>query len=209
MQLFCTVCLCLGLLIASGVVASQTVKPPVTKTPAKQGPTLIEADTLIGNPQVEMDLTGKAEVKRDKTRITSSTLHIDVLNDTVSTNAGAVLYRDKDILSASTLLFNMTSHEAMLTAPKFFYAKQNGRGEADTMRTDAQRHDFFDKVIYTTCKPGQNDWYLKAKTLELDHTTETGYGKSVALEFFGVPIMALPAMSFPLGNARRDRKSVV
>jgi lipopolysaccharide assembly outer membrane protein LptD (OstA) len=61
-------------------------------------------------------------------------------------------------------------------------------------------------VRYTTCPVGNEDWLLKAKSLEIDTKAQQGVARDVVMRFKDVPIFYTPYISFPLGD---DRKSGV
>lgn len=57
---------------------------------------------------------------------------------------------------------------------------------------------------YTTCKVGVEDWYIKAKELELNGYSESGIAKNGYIEFKGVPILYSPYISFSYGGQRKS-----
>ena len=60
------------------------------------------------------------------------------------------------------------------------------------------------KRQYTTCKPGNDDWYLSAAELKLDYDNEVGSGDDATVRFFGVPIFHSPWVSFSLSDERKS-----
>lgn len=78
-------------------------------------------------------------------------------------------------------------------------------------RGDAERADFIDRdhvelddVLYTTCRIGNDDWYIKAEHMALDQTSQTGVARNARIVFKGVPILASPYLSFPLDDSRKS-----
>lgn len=57
---------------------------------------------------------------------------------------------------------------------------------------------------YTTCKPGDPGWYIKADELALDYDREVGEGKNGTLYFQNTPILWSPWLSFSLNNQRKS-----
>ncbi len=51
---------------------------------------------------------------------------------------------------------------------------------------------------------GVDDWYIKAKELELNDYTESGVAKNAYIEFKGMPILYTPWMSFSFNNQRKS-----
>lgn len=84
-------------------------------------------------------------------------------------------------------------------------------GEYVEARGDAERVDFqgenqihLQSATYTTCKPGNDDWYLRIDDLHLDYDSNIGTGKDATVQFLGVPILYSPWLSFPLNNERKS-----
>ena len=57
---------------------------------------------------------------------------------------------------------------------------------------------------YTTCAAGVDDWYIKAKELEINDFTESGVAKNAYIEFKGIPILYTPWVSFSFNNQRKS-----
>lgn len=67
-------------------------------------------------------------------------------------------------------------------------------GENQMLLTDA---------TYSTCKPGDTDWYFKADQIALDFDRNEGDAKGAALWFKEVPVLYTPVAGFPVGDKRR------
>jgi len=72
------------------------------------------------------------------------------------------------------------------------------RGKANTMSFEGKDFVRLENVQYTNCVEGQDDFYIKAKELELDHATGIGTASNASLVFKGVPFFYLPHLSFPI-----------
>ena len=59
-------------------------------------------------------------------------------------------------------------------------------------------------VRYTTCPVGEEDWVLRAGDIDIRQRAGLGFGRSVRLDFKGVPILYTPFISFPVGNQRKS-----
>ena len=57
---------------------------------------------------------------------------------------------------------------------------------------------------YSTCSPQQRDWEVKVDQLDLDYNKERGEASGAAVRFKDFTILALPWLSFPLGDARQS-----
>ncbi|MFT3849398.1 MAG: lipid IV(A) palmitoyltransferase PagP [Propionivibrio sp.] len=79
-----------------------------------------------------------------------------------------------------------------------------GRGEADRIDFEGENHIRLTNSTYTTCAPGNDDWYAKTESLKLDYDREVGEGTDGTVYFKGVPIFYSPWLSFSLNNERKS-----
>jgi LPS-assembly protein len=80
----------------------------------------------------------------------------------------------------------------------------------------ADRADFVDdshtvihNATYTTCRrrPGPEwlpDWILRATSINLDNDEDVGIAHGAVVSFKGVPVLPIPAISFPLTDKRKS-----
>ncbi len=59
-------------------------------------------------------------------------------------------------------------------------------------------------VSYTACPAGNDDWFLRASSIDIDQRSQQGKGRNVRVELKGVPIFYAPRISFPVGDARKS-----
>jgi LPS-assembly protein len=78
------------------------------------------------------------------------------------------------------------------------------RGSAGELGLTAQGNLELQDVLFTTCPAGDDDWLLKASSIEIDREAQQGTGRDVRLEFLGVPILYAPWISFPAGDRRKS-----
>jgi LPS-assembly protein len=78
------------------------------------------------------------------------------------------------------------------------------RGEAERIDLEGENQVRMTAATYTTCKPGNDDWYLSASDLQLDYDNDVGTGRDTTVRFLGVPILYSPWMSFALNDERRS-----
>jgi len=60
------------------------------------------------------------------------------------------------------------------------------------------------EVSFTACPVGNNDWFLRASSIDIDQRKQQGKGRNVRVELKGVPILYAPVISFPVGDARKS-----
>lgn len=57
---------------------------------------------------------------------------------------------------------------------------------------------------FSTCKPGDRDWYVRASEMHLDYDREVGTAKDASMWFKDVPIFYSPVATFPLNRQRQS-----
>jgi LPS-assembly protein len=82
--------------------------------------------------------------------------------------------------------------------------QQHGRGEAKILRLDSLTEQTLEDAYYTTCAPGNEDWVLSAREVELDEAQGTGTARGAKVAFKGVPIIYTPYASFPIDERRKS-----
>jgi LPS-assembly protein len=78
-----------------------------------------------------------------------------------------------------------------------------GHGSAEKLYLEGENQFRFTNATWTSCKPDQPDWYLKANELDLDYDTNVGEARAAPV-FKGVPLGYLPWADFPLADQRRS-----
>ncbi|MEQ1488111.1 MAG: LPS-assembly protein LptD [Methylotenera sp.] len=79
-----------------------------------------------------------------------------------------------------------------------------GRGDAKAILFEGQDKKMLKGARFTTCAPGVDDWYIKAKELEINDYTESSVAKNAYIEFKGIPILYTPWISFSFNNQRKS-----
>ena len=57
---------------------------------------------------------------------------------------------------------------------------------------------------FTTCEPGRDDWYVRAREMDLDYASNLGVARGAWVEFKGVPLLYTPWIDFPLQERRKS-----
>ncbi len=78
------------------------------------------------------------------------------------------------------------------------------RGDAEMVFFEGQDKKRLKNARYTTCEAGVDDWYIKAKEIELNDYTQSGTAKNAYVEFKGVPLLYTPWLSFSFNNERKS-----
>jgi len=73
-------------------------------------------------------------------------------------------------------------------------------GHAERVDFEGENQLRLTDATYSTCKPAQTDWYLRASEFHLDYDRDVGDARHASLWFEGVPIFYSPLASFSLNG---------
>ena len=178
----------------------------------KDGPRSLEAQKIEGINQKSASAEGGVVLKQGTMEVRTERLDYDQTNDTATTVGKVTMLRDSDIFNGYDLKLKLDTEVGTLLSPTFFFGKTplrptqryEARGSAVRMNFEGESKERLFTATYTTCKPGEDEWYLRVSELGLDRVSNIGTGYNSRIEFKGVPILYLPYITFPLNS---DRKS--
>jgi LPS-assembly protein len=178
--------------------------PPATAATGQDGPAVIEADSLTGKGEDQIEATGNATLRQDGKSIRADTLLFDQHSHEVDAQGAVMLKQDGNTMSGPHLLFNIDKSAGTMEKPQFYLKENNARGSADALHIQDRQHYSLDNATYTTCPAGNQDWQLKTGLLEIDRDRQVGVAHSASVEFKGVPILYSPWMDFPLNSQNKS-----
>lgn len=186
---------------------SRTLSPPPRGEAAKRLPIILRADSLTARPELEAEARGGVEFRRGGTVIRADRLHYDQPEDLARATGGVRIEREGAIYSGPELQLRVQRFEGFFLEPEFEFTRLGAGGRAS-------RVDFLDSArarardaLYTSCpRDGSGDpaWVLQADAVQLDFEANEGIAHGAVLRFLGAPILPLPAISFPLTDARKS-----
>lgn len=188
------------------------LRPPLAGKPGISGaPVTISADRIEGYANQEASATGNVELRQDNVRIHADRLLYLYATDEVQASGGVRLSRDGDRLSGTGLRLRVGDNIGRFDHADYEFARPGRggfapvtmRGEADVIKFEGKDKYRLENATLTTCKPGNDDWYLQVGALDLDMTRDVGVARRGKLVFKGVPIAYLPWVDFPLQNKRK------
>lgn len=215
----------LALAAAFSVSAAQAddIAPQApTTVPAAQGQTHVTADHMDGQMQDKLKASGDVVVIRDNQTLEADWLDYYQQQNRIKAGNHFRLTRAKDVVTGTTLDYWMDEHTGSAQQPFFQMgspdtqnkAGSNNRSLAKTgiaFRGDGSEVQFTGPDQYrlinsrvNSCVVGDDSWYLKSSTLDLNYTTNIGVARNARLEFQGVPILYTPWIDFPLDGSRKS-----
>lgn len=170
----------------------------------KELPTTVNAEQMTGRPDREVILERNVEITRGATTVTSDEARYDIIDDRVDAQGDIRMRRFGDTYTGDELRLKMDAQEGYVLNPTYHLEANNGQGHAERIDFEGEQQATVTEGTYSTCEGPDPDWYLKSSKLDLDGLREEGYARRTLLYFKGVPILPVPAMSFPLSDARKS-----
>jgi LPS-assembly protein len=170
----------------------------------QEAPAVIDADSLVGQKNDQIDATGNATIRQDGKSIRADQLLYMQGTHDVKAKGSVVLKQDNSTVSGTELQFNLDSKSGTVDKPKFYLDDVRVRGTGETLRILDQKHFSIDRATYTTCPAGNDDWYLRVGELDIDRERQIGVARDASIDFKNVPILYSPWMDFSLNDQRKS-----
>jgi LPS-assembly protein len=185
--------------------ASNAWSQAPAQAPRVKGPTTIDAQSIEGVSELEVTARGRVEFQREDLSVYSEFLRFNQEFGRIEADGGVRLQRGVDRFFGPRLRYNTQDDTGVFEEPTY----QMGRGQV--ARGGAERIEFLGKDrlrlnrgSFTTCEPGNDDWVIEARELELDYENEEGRARDIRLRLLDTTIFALPYASFPLERRRKS-----
>jgi LPS-assembly protein len=117
---------------------------------------------------------------------------------------GDVEYRAPDLRLKGIRGFWGADGGGQFTGTEFELPARPARGAAGELGMSPDGDLKMRDVTFTTCPAGNDDWILRASSIDIDQLRQQGKGRKVRIELKGVPILYAPVISFPVGGARKS-----
>jgi len=202
--------------LQSAVWAADTVDPelacpgPNLAPMFKQSPDRGNAPISLRTHEFDASKTtiaearGQVELRRADQVLNTELLRYDPINKTVMM-PGRMSYKDAVIyVSGESAEYSFLSESGKFTNVEYGLTGSSAKGSAAEISIDSGNHSILRELQFTTCPGEKPEWLLTAKQLELDFVNGVGTAKNAKLEFFNVPILYLPYMTFPIDDRRKS-----
>ncbi len=190
---------------------SHTLFVPAPDASGESAPLVfIRADQILNRNDKSLDAEGHAEVRRPGLVLTADHIHYDQINGTVDAQGHMqVIRNDQMTVLGPHGVYNLNTYKGFVDSPTFSYVQETprpiqARGDAtkiDFLSSDKER---LTNAEYTSCPVGQNEWLIRSKQLDLNHSDQTGESHDATVLFQDVPILYAPDFTFPLNDQRKS-----
>jgi LPS-assembly protein len=192
-------------------VATASVQPfalaqtnaKTSKADEKDQPATISAEQMSGRPDREIVLERDVEIIRGPTTVNADKATYRILEDEVEASGNIRMRRFGDTYTGDELRLKLEAQEGYVLRPTYRLEQNNAQGKAERIDFLGEDQATVIDGSYSTCEGPDPDWYLKSSKLDLDAARDEGLAHGTLVYFKGVPILAAPAMSFPLSDARK------
>lgn len=155
-------------------------------------------------PEEQIVLTDEAEVRKAGAVLKGDKITYTFSKDEVYAQGNALVARQGTVFEGPELTYRLDAESGSMPNAKFRYLPNNVRGSSDEVQLLGDGNVKMCNAMITTCKEGDNSWWIEASTLDIDQQEETADGRNARLYLGGVPIFASPYFTFPIGEKRKS-----
>lgn len=167
-------------------------------------PVFIEADDIQGHQDRDLEARGNARLHSRGKALAGDWLLYQSERDEVDAAGNIRLEQRGDVFEGTRLKLNLETEHGFMQQPRFRLGEPAARGDAREFFFVGENRYRVDRGRYTTCGPGQDDWFIRARDLDIDKNTEVGTAREAAIVFRDTPLLYLPWVDFSLGQRRKS-----
>lgn len=172
---------------------------------------VLRADRSTAQLGKTVSAEGQVELRYGDTLLRTEALQMtEARNEVVAPGEVQIEHLGSQI-QGRALRLELDAFLGELLAPTYRIAQTGGSGQAQRLDFLGEQRLRADTASYSSCPrvdeqgaPIEPDWELRTDRLELDLARNEGRAEGAVLRFMGVPLLAAPAFSFPLGDQRRS-----
>ncbi len=147
--------------------------------------------------------TGDVKAKQGDRSFSSDYAELDQPTGEV-TAKGDIDYQDSIVTlkSDKKMTSNLNTHETKIQQSTYKLNQSQGRGDASSMHLRDNRFLTMTDATFTTCKPDNEVWHMRASTIDIDNNEVFGTAWNSSMWFYDVPVFYFPYLQFPVKNER-------
>ncbi len=174
--------------------------------PNPEEPIAITADDFsYDQAREQLYLLGNIDLRQGSRHLRSEVLRYDLNTKELFAPGQIYLEQPRIRLLGTEAQLNLQNERGQIKNPRYrFTGPLNARGSARLAELLGTGRSRYSDLLYSTCKPGQRDWDLTARSLEIDEEAGQGIARDAKLRVLGVPVLYSPYLSFPLDDRRKS-----
>ena len=189
--------------------SSPMLEEAISQRQEQEGAVYLQGQRLRVRPDLDLVVEGEASIRKPGVSIQAGRLSFDQSQDVVEATGQVRLNRPGSVLTGPKLTLQIDSFQGTLTQPTFELYKSGAYGQAAQIDFVDDQRAIVREASYTTCRrtPGPEwlpAWVLKATRLNLDEEESTVRAEGVQLRFQDVPVLGVPAVTFPMTSERKS-----
>ncbi|WP_240636038.1 LPS-assembly protein LptD [Caldimonas tepidiphila] len=170
-------------------------------------PITVRARRIEGRPDIETVAEGEVELTRGPVSIRADQIRYDHPRDLARARGNVLVTQDGNRYSGPELELQTESYEGFFASPSYYFGLLGAGGQAERVDFLGQRRLAATGATWSSCTPddeGSYAWLLRADRVRFDFENNEGVAEGAVLRFYDVPILAVPWLSFPLGEGRKS-----
>lgn len=201
--------------------------PSVKLEPAVAGdaaPVFIEADRLRGRTERETEAEGSVRLRKRGQTVFADWLRHDASTDEVTAVGNVRIQQGGDLVEGERLRYHLGTDRGYMEAPRYTltpaprptqpsaetapveprFSGGDARGRAERLLFEGRGQYRAQQAEYTTCEPGNDDWFIRSAQLHIDKDRDVGTAHDASVVFMGRTILYSPYLSFSLHQQRKS-----
>jgi LPS-assembly protein len=188
--------------------------PPTLK---ENVPVFIDADRLQGRQGGDIEAEGNVRLRKRGHAAQADWLRYDQLAEELNGEGNVRMEAGADVIEGARLRYNLSSERGEMENPRYtlhkapltlgqrqVFREEDARGTAERLLFEGPGQYRAENTEYTTCGPGNDSWYVRARDITIYRDRDVGVGHNATIEFMGVPIFYTPYLSFSLHQERKS-----
>ncbi|MBC7956428.1 MAG: LPS-assembly protein LptD [Cytophagales bacterium] len=171
-------------------------------------PVIVEAAEIRARPDLDVVAEGDALFRQGEIEIRGHRLSYDQVTDTARGLGNVRVVRgDGNQYSGPELQLQLLRFEGYFISPTYFFSRTQAGGTATRIDFLGEDVAVARGATYTSCNrdgTGTPAWLLSTDRVTMNFAKNEGIAEGAVLRFYGVPILAVPVLSFPLTDARKS-----
>ncbi|MCT6882195.1 MAG: LPS assembly protein LptD, partial [Snodgrassella alvi] len=184
------------------------VKPVQSSGEADPGTdvTRVVADDVNGQSQVQVHAKGNVIIERNDVTLNSDWADYDQQSQIIKAGDHFTLDNGESRVSGEHVTYDMDKSTGVGDAGRFEMEKDNRRlqGVGDEIQMGGKNRYRLQSAKFNTCNPGDDSWYIRSGSIDLDYDKNVGVARNATLVFGGVPLFYTPWIDFPLNGSRKS-----
>ena len=149
-------------------------------------------------------LSGNVLLKQGARRIAANKVSIETEQERLDLSGNVTIREPGVLLSSDSATLARGDQSLHLENAQFVFHQQGLHGRAQTLEQTESGAILVSKGALSYCAPTDPSWELRAEELILNRETGVGQARGAQLRVLDTPLIALPAVSFPIDDRRKS-----